>query len=121
MPLFESGPGAHGTGAALHDLRRFLFFGGDGKIRHKQEEALADQALCLSVIANAVIVWNTVYMQAAADTLRAEGYEVKDEDLAQLSPARFQHINRYGKYRFDVEAAAKRRELRPLRTRRGGA
>lgn len=48
-------------------------------------------------------------------------HEVRDEDLAQLSPARFQHINRYGKYRFDVEAAARRQGLRPLRTRRGGA
>ena len=54
-------------------------------------------------------------MQAAIEALRAEGMEVRDEDLVHISPARFEHINRYGKYRFDVEAGQRRKGLRPLR------
>ena len=36
-------------------------------------------------------------MQAVLDQLRAEGYRVQEEDLAHLSPARFEHVNPYGK------------------------
>jgi hypothetical protein len=57
----------------------------------------------LNILTNAVIVWNTVYMQAALEALREEGYAVKDEDLVHLSPARFAHIHRYSTYHFDLE------------------
>jgi hypothetical protein len=81
----------------------------------KYEEDQNNQAACLNILTNAVIVWNTVYIQAALEALREEGYAVKDDDLVQLSPARFAHIHRYGKYHFDVETARSRRRLRPLR------
>jgi hypothetical protein len=42
-------------------------------------------------------------MTAVLDELRAEGYEVLDEDVKHLSPARHEHINPHGKYRFDLE------------------
>lgn len=103
-------------GEALHALRSWLVFGGDGKIRRKQEAAQTEQAGCLNLMANAVVVWNTLYMQAAADALREGGHDVRDEDLAHLSPARHEHVNRYGRYRFDVEGAPDGRTLRPLRT-----
>ena len=102
-------------GERLHQLRAWLAFGGDGKIRRQQEEARAEQARCLNLVTNAVVVWNTRYIDAIAVALRAEGQEVRDEDLAHLSPTRFEHINRYGRYRFDVEGA-RRGELRPLRS-----
>jgi Tn3 transposase DDE domain len=54
-------------------------------------------------------------MQAALEALREEGDAVKDEDLVHLSPARFAHIHRYGKYHFDVETVWSRSGLRPLR------
>ena len=71
--------------------------------------------MCLNLITNAVVIWNTVYMQAALEQLRDEGYPVREEDLAHLSPARFEHINPYGKYRFPIEQARRRQGLRPLR------
>jgi hypothetical protein len=37
----------------------------------------------------------------------------KEEDIARLSPARYEHINPYGKYRFEVEEGLSR--FRPLR------
>ena len=65
---------------------------------------------------NAIIVWNTVYMQSAIDSLVKEGYPVKEEDLAHLSPARHEHINRYGQYRFDMDFTTTLENLRPLRS-----
>jgi TnpA family transposase len=102
-------------GEALHQLRKFLFFVRDGAVSQKDEEDQNNQAACLNILTNAVIVWNTVYMQAALEALREEGYAVKDDDLVHLSPARFAHIHRYGKYHFDVETARSRSRLRPLR------
>lgn len=60
-----------------------------------------NQAGCLNLVSNAVIVWNTVYMERLIESLRAEGHVVRDADVARLSPARFEHINPFGKYRFD--------------------
>ena len=34
------------------------------------------------------------------DQLKAEGYHVDEADVAHLWPARYAHINPYGKYRF---------------------
>jgi hypothetical protein len=86
-----------------------------GIIRRKEEEAQTNQAGCLNLITNAVVIWNTVYMQAVLDQLRAENYSVREDDLAHLSPARFEHLNPYGKYDFPLDKAAERQGLRPLR------
>ena len=48
-------------GEQLHALRSWLWFGGDGHLRRKQEEAQQETAGCLNVLTNLVVVWNTVY------------------------------------------------------------
>lgn len=103
-------------GEKLHDLRKFLFFAREGVVHQHYEEGQAHQAGCLNLLTNAVIVWNTVYMQAALDALRREGYPVKEADLVHLWPTRFAHVYRYGKYEFDVAAARAREGLRPLKS-----
>jgi TnpA family transposase len=102
-------------GEGLHALRRFLFLGNWGRLRKGQPEEHALQALMLTLVTNAVVVWNTRYMAAVLDTLRAEGYAVREEDLSHLSPARHTHINPHGKYRFNLDEELSRQELRPLR------
>ena len=96
-------------------LRRFLFFAHEGKIRRKQEEEMSHQAGCLNLIMNAVIVWNTIYMNAAVEQLRSGGYSVTDEDIRHLSPARHEHVNPYGRFIFEIDEEFERKELRPLR------
>ena len=89
-------------GEELGALKDFLFFANDGNVRKHQPEEQTDQALCLSLLVDAVILWNTVRYQEALDELRAEDYPVNDGDLAHLSPTRYAHINPYGRYRFDL-------------------
>src|SRR4029453_4809702 len=84
-------------GESLPALREFLFVADKGVIRRKQEEAQTNQAGCLNLLTNAVVAWNTVYMAAAIEQLRAEGHAVRDEDLIHLSPTRFEYLNPYGK------------------------
>jgi TnpA family transposase len=102
-------------GESLHALRDVLFVADKGVMRRKQAEAQTNQAGCLNLITNAVVVWNTVYMQAVLDQLRAEHGSVQEDDLAHLSPARFEHLNPYGKYYFPMDQTAERQGLRPLR------
>jgi len=102
-------------GESLHALRNFLFLANLGQIRRRALEDQANQALCLTVVTNAVILWNTVYMARVLEQLRAEGHEFSDDDVAHLSPARFEHINPFGRYHFDVALARSRAPARPLR------
>ena len=41
----------------------------------------------LNLVTNAIVTWNTVYMNAAIERLRAEGRIGRDIDLGHLSPA----------------------------------
>ena len=102
-------------GQLLHALRRRIFFAEEGKVRRRHHEEQVNQATCLTLVTNAAILWNTVYLEAAIDRLRSEGVEIDDETLAHLSPAHWEHISPYGRFHFDVEAGLGRKELRPLR------
>ncbi len=102
-------------GENLNGLREYLFFGQQGQLRKRQLEEQNNQTSCLTLAVNCVVVWNTVYMNAVVEQLRAEGKEVKDEDLTHIWPTRTEHLNVYGKYHFNLEEASNRQGLRPLR------
>ena len=101
-------------GEKLHTLRAYLHSANRGRIRKKYPDEHVNQANCLNLITNAITVWNTVYMQLAIDHLRGRGQEITEEDLVHLSPARFEHINIYGKYSFDISVPLSNGGLRPL-------
>lgn len=103
-------------GERLHDLRRFLFFANQGQLRRSQAEDMTAQAHCLTLVTNAVVVWNTVYMTEVLDQMQREGFTLTPEVAAHLSPTRYEHINPHGKYLFDLEAEVKRVGLRKLRS-----
>ena len=42
-------------------------------------------------------------------------HDVRDEDVARLSPLGFEHINMLGRYAFTLPEPVARGELRPLR------
>ena len=65
-------------GERLHALRQFLLFANEGKLRRRHLDEQINQASCLNLMTNAVVTWNTVYMQRVIETLRAEG-QVIDE------------------------------------------
>ena len=91
-------------------------FARQGELRKRKPEELAEQSHCLTLVTNAVIVWNTIYIAAILDDLVQKGYIVNEADIAHLSPSRFDHINPYGKYRFDLTQNDSRKGLRPLRS-----
>lgn len=71
-------------------------------------------SLKLGLVVNMIVLWNTLYMDAVLTQLRSEGYPVRPEDEARLSPFGHEHINMLGRYSFSVPEAVMRGELRPL-------
>ena len=102
-------------GEALHDLRAYLMIANKGQLRRKRGDELVNQASCLNLVTNAVILWNTVYLAEAVAQLKREGYPVNESDLAHIWPTRYAHLNVYGRYHCNIEEARERKGLRPLR------
>ena len=62
---------------------------------------------------NCVTLWNTLYLDHALNTLRAQGYPVLDADAARLSAYQYRHINVHGHYSFALpDLGGNRRPLR---------
>jgi TnpA family transposase len=97
-------------------LARHVFHGQKGELRQKYREGQEDQLGALGLVVNALILWTTRYIDAAITYLRAQGWEVKPEDEARLSPLASKYFHVLGRYHFAVTNEAVRRgELRPLR------
>jgi TnpA family transposase len=103
-------------GEGRHSLARNVFHGKRGELYQRYREGQEDQLSALGLVVNIIVLWNTLYMDAVLDQLRAEGYDVRPEDEARLSPFGHEHINMLGRYSFAVPDAVARGELRPLRT-----
>ncbi|TBR77223.1 MAG: Tn3 family transposase, partial [Burkholderiaceae bacterium] len=102
-------------GEGRHSVARAIFHGKRGELRQRYQEGQEDQLGALGLVLNIVVLWNTIYMEAALDQLRQEGFPVRDEDVSRLSPLTHDHINMHGRYSFAVSEAVARGELRPLR------
>ena len=57
-----------------------------------------NKASCLSLLSNAVLVWNTVHIARIVAQLCAADHEVNDDDLARLSPLMHAHVIPNGGY-----------------------
>jgi TnpA family transposase len=96
-----------------HDLARHLFHGRRGDLHEAYREGMEDQLGALGLVLNCVVLWNTAYLDAAITKLRAEGYPVRDEDVARLSAYIREHINVQGHYFFELpDLGGARRALR---------
>ena len=104
-------------GEGRHSLAREVFHGKRGELFQRYREGQEDQLSALGLVVNMIVLWNTLYMDAVLTQLRSEGYLVKPEDEARLSPFGYEHINMLGRYSFSVPEAVARGELRPLNKR----
>lgn len=85
-------------GEFRHTLAKWIFFANQGDFRSGDYEEIMNKASCLSLLSNAVLVWNTVHMSRIAGQLRAAGQVVRDEDLARVSPLAHAHTIPSGSY-----------------------
>ena len=102
-------------GESRHGVGRAIFHGQRGEVRKRYREGQEDQLGALGLVLNAVVLWNTIYMNEAVDSLNSQGDGVNIEDLVRLSPLIHKHINFLGRYSFSVAESIMRGNLRSLR------
>jgi len=102
-------------GEGRNKLARVVFYGQRGELRQRYREGQENQLTALGLVVNAIIVWNTLYLERALDALRAAGHTVRDEDVARLSPLVHEHVNVLGRYSFSLPEDLQRGAWRPFR------
>jgi TnpA family transposase len=100
-------------GEGRHSVARVICHGQRGEIRKRYREGQEDQLGALGLVTNAVVLWNTIYMQSALDHLQ-DSIEIKEEDETRLSPLGYGHINVLGHYSFTLAKQVTKGHLRPL-------
>ena len=101
-------------GEGRHRVIRAICYGKRGEIRKPYRQGQEDQLSALGLVTNAVVLWNTIYMEAALNHLRAQGIKIRPADLARLSPLIHKHIHVLGRYAFTLPELIANGALRPL-------
>lgn len=104
-------------GEARNALARAVCHYQLGEIRDRSYEDQQYRASGLTLVTAAIVLWNTVYLEAAVKQLRSEGVTVKEELLQHVSPLGWEHINLTGDFHWNVKQTPPNGELRPLRTK----
>lgn len=100
-------------GEAMNSLARAIFFGKHGEFRERALQDQLQRASALSILINAIIIWNTVYLSKATEMLKST-YGFNEELLKHISPLGWEHINFLGEYRFNMKDTTTLEALRPL-------
>jgi Tn3 transposase DDE domain len=87
---------------------RCLFFANRGEFRSGDAEEIMNKASSLSLLSNAVLVWNTLRISEILNQLRAAGHTIANQDLARVSPLMHTHVIPNGTYRFSDEEEPER-------------
>ncbi|MFI7454501.1 Tn3 family transposase [Nonomuraea sp. NPDC049714] len=101
------------VGEGRNGLARAVFFAHHGQLRRGYERGMEDQLGALGLGLNAIIFWNSLYIDAAVKKLAAGGMTIGPEIRAHLSPLQWEHINFHGTYPFNrPELPGRLRDLR---------
>ena len=94
-------------GEAYHRLRRAIAYahGGRFRVRSQHEQEVWNE--CTRLIANAVVYYNSEILSELLSTLETQANNSAIDILQRVTPLAWQHINFYGRYRFDSD-------LRPI-------
>src|SRR6266498_1501802 len=86
-------------GERRNSLARAVFHGQRGQLRRHYQVGQENQLDSLGIMINVIVLWQTVYIQAALDHLAAKGYPIDPADVARLTPLGHPTINLDGRYR----------------------
>jgi hypothetical protein len=101
-------------GEAKNALARAVFFNRLGELRDRSFENQRYRASGLNLVV-AIILWNTVYLDRAIQSLRTAGQDIDEKLLPHLSPLGWEHINLTGDYSWHQNRLVEQGKFRPLR------
>ncbi|TVQ59968.1 MAG: Tn3 family transposase, partial [Rhodobacteraceae bacterium] len=102
-------------GEARNNLARAVFFNRRGQLHDRTHENQQHRAAGCNLVVAAIILWNTVYLARAVETLRLTGIDAPDDVLRHVWPLGWDHINLTGDYRWSADNPKSPDQLRPLR------
>lgn len=103
-------------GEGRHALARAVFHGKKGELRQRYRDGMEDQLGALGLVVNALVLWNTRYLQQALEQWQGTENVLNPDDVTRLSPLLYEHVNMLGRYDFTLPEAIAAGQLRPLRT-----
>lgn len=102
-------------GESRNALARAVFFNRLGEVRDRSFENQRYRASGLNLITAAIVLWNTVYLDRAVQSLKNHGQPVNEDLLQYLSPLGWEHINLTGDYIWQKNRRIKEGKFRPLK------
>lgn len=81
-------------------LARHTFFANQGEFRSGDYFEIMNKASCLSLLSNAILVYNTVHIGNILDQAQAAGQVFPPEAIAHIPPLLFDHVIVNGTYDF---------------------
>lgn len=87
---------------AFNGFTKWIFFGNNGIITENSRERQRKSIKYNHLVANCVIFYNVCMLTQIIQELSEEGHLITNEVLSSLSPYITHHINRYGKYKLDL-------------------
>lgn len=102
-------------GEANNNLARVVQFGSEGKFTSKDIERQQVKASALSLLMDAITLWNGTYMQRSVEYLERNGENIDRGLLKHVSPQNFAHISFLGHYSFDESLSLGENEYRKLK------
>lgn len=102
-------------GEARNAFARAVFFNRLGEMRDRSFENQQYRASGLNMFTAAIVLWNTVYLERAVQTLKDNHQPVDANLLQHLSPLGWEHINLTGDYLWQESPKLKQDKFRPLR------
>lgn len=81
---------------------RNIFHGFGGLVREKDPEGQEEIFWFLTVVQNAIVLWNALALDQAIPKARHDGISIRDEDLRHILPTIIEHINFVGQFDIDM-------------------
>ena len=93
-------------GESRQDLAQRLFFADQGMFRSGDYYQMMNRASCLSLLSNAVLVYNTLRIGRVLERGKGQGQEFTPEAIAHVSPLARRHVIVNGTYDFSPPQGA---------------
>jgi hypothetical protein len=97
-----------------HDLASVIGQGRRSEIRKRYREGEEDSLGPLGLVTNAVVFWNSIYMQHALSHLKQTGLPIPGNDIAGLWPLRHEPLYVQGNNSFSLSKSIGQGKHRPL-------
>ena len=86
------------TAIISHVSVPYLYTSRGGVVREKSQAGQDELFWLLTVMQNAIVLWNAMALDQAISMARSDGVKIDDDDLQHIMPTLIDHINFIGTF-----------------------